>query len=50
MAKRRTIGSLTQSRGTWAINPVTRVKQPKSKHPDRKLAKVLLRKGYWDDV
>ena len=33
--KPRTIGELTNSRGEWTINPVTRVKESKKKY-DRK--------------
>lgn len=48
--KRRTIGKMTQTRGVWTINPRTRVKRNKRKHPDRRETKALLKKGKWDDL
>jgi|HigsolmetaAR206D_1030411.scaffolds.fasta_scaffold00003_25 hypothetical protein len=49
MTKKRTIGAMTQSRGTWLINPVTRVKQSKRKHPGRHQIKALLKKRGWEE-
>lgn len=37
--KKNTIGELTNSRGTWEFNPVTRIKKDKTKY-DRKQNKV----------
>lgn len=48
-SKRNTIGKMTNTRGVWHINPVTRVKQGKSKHYSRSKAKQLLKSGRWDE-
>lgn len=42
--KPKTIGEMTNSRGTWQINPATRVRENKKAY-DRKEEKRKIRKG-----
>lgn len=42
--KPKTIGEMTQSRGLWSINPVTKIKESKKAY-DRKREKQQIRKG-----
>lgn len=45
--KGKTIGELSQTRMTWAINPVTRVKTSKKSY-NRKRDKQALRRRKWE--
>lgn len=46
--KPKTIGEMTQSRGEWTLNPVTRVVQDKKKKQDRKRIKEALKTGVYE--
>lgn len=47
--KAKTIGEMTNSRGLWEMNPITRIKQSERKKNDRREAKDRIRKGDFDD-
>jgi len=42
--KKKTIGEMTKTRGEWAINPITRVKESKKKY-DRNSEKRRIQRG-----
>ena len=46
--KSKTIGEMTNSRGTWQINPITRVKEGKRKYESRKKAKQKIKNGEYE--
>lgn len=46
--KKKTLGTMSNTRMMWQINPVTRVKPHKSKYLSRKKAKEALKSGKWD--
>ncbi len=41
--ERQTIGKMSNSRGTWEINPVTKIKENSRKKNDRKKVKQSLK-------
>lgn len=43
--KKKTIGSMSNSRGKWGINPVTKVKDNKKRKNDRKKVKEKIKNG-----
>ena len=43
--KKKTIGEMTNSRATWQISPVTKVKESKKNAYDRNKEKQKIRRG-----
>lgn len=43
--KPKTIGEMTNSRGLWQINPITKIKESRKNVYDRKKEKQQIRRG-----